>query len=452
MQKIKDIFIANTAEAFADLLERAVSDNNHQQDRCQQELDLSQRAQFWGGDDKIIITPEPIPDALLEHNSKSVGYKNIINLWPKQSGLRLCKSIIDDAILTDHLIEIIRTNPGVRLSSYAATDNYTHLLKVLGKRVDKWRATNMPCVANPTNLVETIDSKIGFREIVADLFPRKNLMLPHGFICKTEPDIFKAIFSFLNAGRGFVIKVHNGESGWGVKIVDNDTAQRLKQTKVNEWLRELFESDPVWKFAPYVVEEFIPVDKTIGGGFPSGEGHITDQRFIFDYDCGQEVTNEGSFEGVVINAGILPNSASKNIKIAMEMIGKKFYTNGYRGIFDVDFAAGLDGNLYILESNSRMTGGTHVYNIISYLGFNGSNAYVLSNDSFRYNAPVQKPDKILALLSDVIYPINHQKRGLILSFISTGRPVIGIIAVGKNREDVRSLIHRAKDCLSAYKC
>jgi len=450
MQKIKDIFIANTAEAFADLLEQTILNDSHQQDRFQQEIDLSQRAQFWGMDDKIIITPNPVPDTLLEYNSKRIGYKNLINLWPENGGIRLCKSIIDDPKLVRSLTQIVRSNPGVKITSYSVTDDYANLLRFLESKVTGWQVTNLPRTTNPVNLVKTIDFKNGFREMVADIFPRGNLRLPRGFICKTETDVSKAIFSFLNAGRGFVIKVHNGESGWGVKIVDYNTAQRPKQTKVNEWSHELFESDPVWKFAPYVVEEFTPVDKTIAGGFPSGEGHITDQGFIFDYHCGQEVTEEGSFKGIVVSADILPDSVSKNIKIAMEMIGKKLHTSGYRGIFDVDFAAGADGNLYILESNARMTGGTHVYGIMSYLRFNGSNAYVLSNDSFRYDTPVQKPDKILALLSDILYPIKRQKRGLIVSFISASRPVIGIIVVGENKEDARLLIHRAKDCLSAH--
>ena len=116
---------------------------------------------------------------------------------------------------------------------------------------------------------------------------------------------------------------------------------------------------------------------------PACEGHITDDGFVFDYNCGQEVTEEGSFEGVILSNDIIPDSVNLNMRIGMDMIGNELYSKGYRGVFDVDFAAGQDGNLYILESNARMTGGTHVYNIMSYLGISGNNAYVISNDSFR---------------------------------------------------------------------
>ena len=447
MQDIKKIFIANTAEAFADLLEQ-IAAKADQKDKIQQELDLSQRAQLWGTDNKVIITPNPIPTALLKCNAERIGYKNIKNLWPKNSDIRICKSILNDPVLIKTIIQIFQSNQGVKVSSYAITDDYINLLRFLEEKATGWQTTNLPKTKNPLGLVKAIDSKNGFRKIVASLGLQENLKLPSGFICHTEADTAKAIRRFFDIGKGFVIKVHNGESGWGVKIIDNDTVQKLARNKINDWLRELFESDPIWDFAPYVVEEFISVNKTIGGGFPSGEGHITDDGFVFDYNCGQEVTKEGSFEGVVLSNDIIPNFVDSSMRIGTNMIGNELYSKGYRGVFDIDFAAGQDGNLYILESNARMTGGTHVYNIMSYLSISGNNAYVISNDSFRYNMPPQKPEEILTRLSDILYPIEYQKRGIVISFISLNRPVIGMIVIGQNKKDAHSLIRRAKDCLT----
>lgn len=450
MQSIKEIFIANTAEAFADLLEQAALDNAGQQDRIQQEIDLSQRGQLWGGDDKIIITPTPIPEPLLQHNIDKLGYKNIKNLWPKNPDIRLCNSVLDDPELVKVLIKVFQSNKDVKISSYSVTDDYLNLLRFFGERNVKWQVVNLPGTINPLDVVREIDSKNGFREIAVNFFPKENIKLPRGFICKTEADVAKAIFFFLNIGNGFVIKVHSGESGWGVKIIDNDTIQKFTESKVKDWLRELFESDPIWKFAPYVVEEYIPADKTIGGGFPSGEGHITDEGFVFDYNCGQEVTRDGSFEGVVLSNDIIPNAVNSGMRVGMEAIGNKLYSRGYRGVFDVDFAAGENGNLYVLESNARMTGGTHVYNIMSHLGINGNDAYVISNDSLRYNTPTQKPEKILARLHELLFPIEGRKGGIIISFISQNRPVIGVITIGKNKEDALALAQRAKDCLAEH--
>lgn len=448
MQNIKEIFIANTAEAFADLLEQTALGNTGQQDRIQQEIDLSQRAQLWGGDNKIIITPNPIPKTLLKHNIEKVGYKNVKNSWPKNPDIRLCNSILNDPELIEVLIQVFQSNKDVEVSSYSVTDDYLDLLQFLEGKAAGWYGTNLPRTTDPLGLVGEIDSKNGFRKIVTNLFPRENIKLHRGFVCKTETDVVNAISFFLNVGTGFVIKVHNGESGWGVKIIDDDTIQKFTENKTRDWLHELFESNSIWKSAPYVVEEFIPVDKTIGGGFPSGEGHITDDGFIFDYNCGQEVTKDGSFEGVVLSNDIIPDSINSSIRIGMAKIGNELYSKGYRGVFDVDFVAGRDGNLYVLESNARMTGGTHVYHLMSYLGISENNAYVISNDSLRYNVPTQKPEELLARLSNILYPIKGQKRGLVVSFMSTNRPVIGVIGVGQNKKDGRSLIQSAKGCLS----
>lgn len=450
MKSIKEIFIANTAEAFADLLEQTALGNVGQQDRIQHEIDLSQRGQLWGGDNKIIITPTPIPGDLLKHNIDKLGYKNIKNLWPKNTDIHLCNSVLNDTELTEVLIQLFQSNKDVRVSAYSVTDDYLKLLRFFKKRVVGWHVTNLPKITNTLDLVREIDSKNGFREIVANLFPMENIKLPRGFICKTGHDVTKAILFFLNVGIGFVIKVHNGESGWGVKIMDKDMIQKFTKSKIEDWLRELFESDPIWKFAPYVVEECIPVDRNIGGGFPSAEGHITDDGFIFDYNCGQEVTKEGFFDGVILNNDIIPNAVNSSMRITINKIGNKLYSKGYRGVFDVDFAAGENRNLYILESNVRMTGGTHVYNIMLHLDINGNDAYVISNDSFRYNMPTQKTEKILARLREVLYPIEGRKRGIIISFISQNRPVIGVITIGKNKEDALALTRRAKNCLTDH--
>lgn len=447
MENIKEIFIANTAETFADLLEQIALNNIGQQDRIQQEIDLSQRALFWGEDNKIIITPKPIPITLLKHNTKKIGYKNVKNLWPKNFGIRLCRSILNDPALTKTLIKIFRSNQRVKISSYSVTDDYISLLRFLDKTAD-WQAANLPKIENPLSLIKSIDTKNGFREIVTGLLPQGNLKLPIGFICQTKTDVVKAASHFLDAEKGFVIKVHNGESGWGVKIIDNDATHKLSRDNIDDLLCVLSESDPIWNSAPYVVEEFISVDKMIGGGFPSGEGHITDDGFIFDYLCGQEVTKDGSFEGIVLGNKVITDIVSKSIKIAMEKIGKELYIKGYRGTFDIDFAAGKDGNLYFLESNARITGGTHVYNLLSYLGLDGSE-YVISNDSFHYNAPPQKSERLLKLLSNLLYPIQFQKRGIIISFVSLNRPVVGIITIGQDKQDAYFLIKKVKDCLNA---
>ncbi len=451
MPKIKDIFVANTAEAFASLLESKASNENLQKERVEHETDLSQRAQFWGDDDKVVITPEPIPAALLENNSRRLGYKNVTNLWPKESKLRLCVAIANDTVLKNKIIEIIRANPNIRISSYAATEEYVDLIKILQKEGINFEVTNLPHLANPIHLVQMISSKNGVREIISDLFPRKGIRLPIGYICKDKGEILKAISEFLNTNRGFVVKIHDGESGWGIKIVNKEDVQSLDRTRMDTWLENLFQSDRIWKSAPYVVEEFVLADTTIAGGFPSGEGYIDGKGFTFNYSCGQEVTKQGEFEGISIGKSLMSHFFNESVETALNIVGDKLHSIGYRGNFDIDFVAGADGNLYILECNARMTGGTHVHGIISHLNINPEQGfYILSNDSFRYENKTQSSEEILHVLSNLLYPMNEEERGVLISFTSSTRPVIGIIVIGKDSDDTRSLTEQVKSSLEAH--
>lgn len=52
------IMIANTAEAFGALLKKMAHTPEGVR-RIRHELTLSQRAFFWGGDNKLVITPYP---------------------------------------------------------------------------------------------------------------------------------------------------------------------------------------------------------------------------------------------------------------------------------------------------------------------------------------------------------------------------------------------------------
>ena len=451
MPKIKDIFFANTAEAFASLLESKASDENLQRERIEHETDLSQRAQFWGEDDKVVITPESIPATLLANNSKRLGYKNVINLWPKESKLRLCVAVANDAVLKEKIVEIIRANPNIRISSYAATEEYVDLIKMFQKEGIDFQVTNLPHIANPIHLVQKIGSKNGIREIISDLFPREGIKLPVGYICKDKDEVLKAISEFLNTNRGFVVKIHNGESGWGIKIMNEEAVQLLDRTHMDTWLEDLFQSDRIWKSALYIVEEFILANTVMAGGFPSGEGYVDDNGFTFSYSCGQEVTKQGEFEGITISKSSMSHFLDERIEITLNIVGDKLHGIGYRGNFDIDFVAGADGNLYILECNARMTGGTHVYGVISHLKITTEQKpYIFSNDSYRYGEKVQSSEEVLHSISNFLYPIHGEKRGVIISFMSSSRPVIGIIVVGKDSDEARSLIEQVKSSLGPH--
>jgi hypothetical protein len=98
------IMVANTAEAFKRVLLKDTSREGIQ--RLRHELTLSQRAFFWGSDNKAVFTPYPIPKALLDHNKKVVGYTNVANRAPaKDYGVELSRPVWKDKDLRSFVLD-----------------------------------------------------------------------------------------------------------------------------------------------------------------------------------------------------------------------------------------------------------------------------------------------------------------------------------------------------------
>ena len=133
---IKTIYVANTAEAFGDQLE-AVNMTEEGKTWIRHELALSQRALLWGSDHKAVITSHPIPQALLEHNIRVVGYSEVIALAPALLGVNLSSAILQDCTLLDTIAEMARLNTTLNLSPYAITGSFVQLVNTLNQQGTK---------------------------------------------------------------------------------------------------------------------------------------------------------------------------------------------------------------------------------------------------------------------------------------------------------------------------
>ena len=89
---------------------------------------------LWEKDDKVIITPFPISALLFKNNVNALGFKNCLNLFPSKVDINLSEAIIKDKILFKKLSDIIKANPGVRISPYAVTPYFIKLIEFLKQR------------------------------------------------------------------------------------------------------------------------------------------------------------------------------------------------------------------------------------------------------------------------------------------------------------------------------
>lgn len=434
MNTFSTILIANTAEAFKKILLKT-SDTDNGKRRIRHELALSQRAFFWEEDNKIVITPHLIPKELLEHNMKALSFKNVINLAPKKAGVDLCEAIVHDLTLWDTLVQITKSNPGITVSPYAVTSDFVKLINKLGKANLDFYTPELPD-SESIWTIEYLDSKSGFREHVSAL---PNVYIPEGFICK---DLEQAIYAgrrFMEQKRSCVIKSNMGESGWGTLILRKERFKNLLDFE--SFVKTVFASDTIWKQLPLIVEEFIDPLFSIAGGMPSAEAYIALSGTKVTYTCGQDMSDEGEFLGVMIGSKVLPIELAKKIRSAIKEIGQSFFKLGYRGFFDVDFVLSKNGIPYAIESNTRRTGGTHAYDLGQWLAKSRGTKrlYMLSHDSFIYGTNVLSPAEILKKSKRLLYPMSGKSTGIVISFISTDDPMLGYVAIGQNKEHTEAL-------------
>lgn len=437
---VNTVLIANTAEAFEGLLQRS-SHTEEGSRRMRHELALSQRAFFWGGDDKLVITPYAIPQALMRHNMAACGFSNIINRWPIEPTIALSKAVEENNVLVNVIIEYARKNPAMRISPYVITDNFLSLL-------DRINAGGTEVVADEKPrehslwTIKYLDSKVGFRAEMQKLATeRAEVRIPEGFLAGNKREAVDIAAWFYAHGRAVVVKVNYGESGWGLWIArlnEYSSASHLRET-----LETVFSLDPIWEDSLIVVEEFVEPDTRVAGGSPSTELFVSESGPFITYHCGQLLNANGGFFGVEIGRGVLSASVRDTLERTSRIIGERYHELGYRGFFDIDFVASRarDGTIYVVETNTRRTGGTHVYDLAKYLFGDTweTDTYLLSHDSLGYGNELVSVETLLKQIQSLLYPISSQRKGVIVTSVNAWDPVFGYVIVAPDADEGKRL-------------
>lgn len=438
---LKVILIANTVEAFKEIL---IKDSRTRQgkERINHELALSQRSFFWEGDDKLIITLYPIHSLLFEVNKKVLGLGNVMNVAPASGGINLCPLVLKDKRLLKLIAAEIRKNPGIVVSPYAVTQDFLRLVARLeGLNLD-FSVEEIPADESGWT-IPYLDSKAGFRAEMLKLESEyEEVKIPEGFVARDASEARRMAEWFYKRDRSLVVKANFGESGWGVKILRKEkySSFSIFRKTVARTLR----SDVIWQNTSIVVEEFVDPDAKVAGGSPSTEMLVTNQGASFLYHCGQVTNGAGVFLGVEIGKGVFSDSLSKKLSAIGNIIGRRYWELGYRGYLDIDFVVSKTGEIYVAETNTRRTGGTHVYDVARRLFGQEyeKKTYLMSHDSFTYNGKRMEVEELLEKLKDILCPIKGERRGVIITLVSGRNPVLGYIIITSNRSEGKKLQQR----------
>lgn len=383
------------------------------------------------------ITAKPLNPDFADYYKKLCRVNDLEVLVPnKHSGL-LCKDIEEDKKIIARLKTLNKKYQKLILTCYSTTPYFINLVKKL-----KLMGLNIETPESPKPAdawtVNFYGSKSGIRQLTQiNGAYRSDLKMPAGVISHGIVDSARiAANKYIKEG-GVVIKTNKGHAGAGVLIFRPGELPNDFKKCEKEIIKKL-QNDLYWERFPIVIESLVDPNSRIGGGFPNAEFFVRpDGEVEFLYYCGMRVDSNGVFAGVEIGEESLPKRVASRITDIGYLIGEQYAKDGYVGYFDVDFIAEKAGEIFVSESNVRVTGGTHVYEAGKELlgrGFT-KKYFVLSNNMWemptkkKYNFKQMK-NKLKSVLFD-----RETKEGLVICSSNLLRDgYLSYIIFGKNKK------------------
>lgn len=397
------------------------------------------------------ITPKKLDPSFVKYFIDVCMMREVEILVPKKSTGLICQDILEDKKIMDRLIKLGRTYKRLVFTSYSTSPYFLNLISELRKKGIDVRTPEAPDEANAWT-VNFYGSKSGIRQLTQiNGAIRADLKMPDGIVSSGVLDSARFAANKYIKEDGVVIKTNKGHSGMGVLIFRKGDLPK-KYRECQKKIVEVFNGDTYWDKYPIVVESLVKPNPRIGGGFPNAEFLIKkDGEVKLLYCCGMRINDKGVFAGVEIGEEVLPRRVASRITDIGYLIGEQYAEDGYRGFFDIDFIAGKKGEIFVNESNVRVTGGTHVYQAAMELAGRGfmKKVFVLSDNN--YSIPVKKifTFKELHKLMEPILFKRKSREGLVIAssnLLAMGK--LAYIIFGKNKHRALTVEEEMKKLLN----
>lgn len=308
------------------------------------------------------ITAKALDPAFVNYFKKLCMVRDLEILVTEKHSGKLCEDISEDSQIMKRLLQLGKEYKRLSITSYSTSPEFLYLIKVLRERGLEVRTPTAPEESDAWT-VNFYGSKSGIRQLTQiNGAIRADLKMPDGVVSSGIIDTAGiAAKKYIKEG-GVVVKTNKGHAGAGVLIFRKGDLPK-KFAECEKKIIEILRRDAYWEKFPIVVESLIKPNPRIGGGFPNSEFLIKKNGEVkFLYYCGMRVNDKGVFAGIEIGEETLPKRVASRIIDLGYLIGEQYAEDGYRGYFDIDFIAGKNGEIFVNESNVRVTGGTHMYN------------------------------------------------------------------------------------------
>ena len=427
------VVISNFAEAHVDFLARA-ADEQERQSLVHSESAHADRTLLWCGDPKLVYVTYPIAHS--DWVIGQLGFTNTRYLNPVEPTNFLCKDILREQALLQGLLDFAGDDQKIQLIPYATTPEFLDLVDVL--RDEHHLNILLPESPDRDHLWvrNYVDTKAGFRLLAASCLPDADRLLPFGVVCHTLEEAAQTVNWFILRDETCVVKANTGESGIGFNVFrpeDNLAKSEIQATLMSN---SFFNDEPV------VVEEYIyspnrlsPSPEVFVPRLGEGEPYIM-------YMTTQVLENFGDFFGIEVNKDLYVQPWYPDLERSSLAIAKKLQTLGYVGHFDLDCLVDENGQLILLEINSRRTGGTHVHDFAQHVvGLDYMDKVALLSYEAMDAGRIDKADELMTALKGYLYPMKGDpSRGIVVTITT---PLVnhrfGSIVVAPTQDEARAL-------------
>ena len=448
----KTVYICNLSEDVWPFIE-AISNDRERALEIEENANLSDRDLFTTSEesDLVFISPKPIYEGFVQYYKNLFGIRKLEILTPKIHSGETCRDVYEDEELFEKLINFANHVKKLTLLSYSTSEQFLTLVKKLRDRGITVYTPEAPEEEDAWT-VNFFGSKSGIRQLAQQSVAEEpDFLMGDGLICVNIIDAAKIAAKKYIKEEGVVIKTNKGHSGAGVLILRaGELPTEYKDCE--RAIYDILKQDAYWDKFPIVIESLINVNYAVGGGFPNVEFKISKSgRIDFLYYCGLRVTKDGVFQGVEMNEDVMNDRLMTRIIDMGFFIGEKYAANGYRGYYDVDLVAAKNGDLYVSESNTRRTGGSHVYKTaFKLIGKDFLNdSYVLSDNSWKLPKGVSITfEKLLEELQPVLFD-KKSKEGIVIAsanLLKQGQ--LAYIIFGQNKKHALEIEAKAQEILA----
>lgn len=410
--EVPTIVICNIAETFVDFLRRS-PDPKEREELINSEAYLCDRTLLWAGDPKLVIGNYPI--AHKEFVTRQLNFLNTLYHYPKKSSPYLSLDILNDNSLVSAIINYAGKDGKIQIIPYATTPEFLDLVDVL-------RTKHQLDVSTPESpdrdhlwIRDYVDTKAGFRQLVTSWLPDADKFLPFGVICYNPSQAAKVVNWFLKRGEDCLVKANTGENGIGITKFRSGTANTIQE------IEEQISSDSYFSNDLIVVEQCISATQQISPSLEvmvpplgAGDPEIT-------YLSKQLFQEFGDFCGIEVSQYLYEQPWYPDLKRCGVTIARRLQDIGYVGHFDLDCIVSDDGRLYLLEINTRRTGGTHVHDLAHHsIGPDYIKKASLLSFEAMSSGDISTADELLNVVRDFLYPLREDEPyGLVVTVSTT---------------------------------